>query len=657
MLATHAPTYTPEQLEYLAWYNRNVQFFLYAAIFGFLVILATVNGLYRLLYARIVRRQNLKKDQETRPRLFGFAVLAAYRRWSYRRSFVLNLFGIRSASQALVIFSFGMITFFLVISGAYGHWDYMAHHAARICFALIPVLVGLASRELGVVAWITGLHSSTLVALHRWIGRAAIVLAGVHVAGRLYTNSPTINLRIGYQASGLVGFILWISMALLSIRIVRVRFYKFFIFSHLLAFGSSLIALSIHRPQVAPFIIAGAVIYSSDRLVRLASVAYYGFLSSRRVGAEATVEVLSEDVLRIKVETKKKWTPVASSFLPVTHLSSDPVPIERTQSFIVRVHKGFTLKLKERARLEQEKRSDDATIGGEDSPIRLSPIFTEGPYGHDLRLHSFESVLLVVGGSGVTFAVGFLLDLVRRARRDQIEGTSRLVTKRVTFVWSVRDRSEVEWIGQELREAILCAPPGFLNLEIYVTRLPPTVTAPDPSSPALACTDSNVGCAVETSSTKGIELVKSSVLSVPSTRRSLESHRSSISTAVSDAPFEYLPTSPTDSTLAATVSTNAMSSPSCSTLVNVVSLCSPSSESAVAAAGIPLLAGRCRAREVVERTIAATAYAGSIAVATCGPARLTEEVAKTCSDSIDPAAVYRGESRLNIMLHVESYGW
>lgn len=39
------------------------------------------------------------------------------------------------------------------------------------------------------------------MALHRWIGRSAIVLAGVHVAGRMYTNVPRIDLSIGYQVN------------------------------------------------------------------------------------------------------------------------------------------------------------------------------------------------------------------------------------------------------------------------------------------------------------------------------------------------------------------------------------------------------------------------------------------------------------------------
>ncbi|GAA5895955.1 ferric reductase family protein [Sporobolomyces salmoneus] len=634
MLPTHAPIYTDAELDYLRWYNNNVQYFFYAAVFGFLVILASLNGIYRILYARGPRSRKGGDESTNSPsRLFWLATLATYRKWTYRRSILLEFLGIQSAGQATVILGYSIITFSLAISGALGHIDYIAHHCARLCFAQIPLLVGLASRELGVIAWVTGLHSATLVALHRWIGRSAIVLAMVHVSGRLFTNAPRIDLTIGYQAWGLVGLILWLSMSILSIRAIRARFYKFFIFSHLSAFALSLIALSLHRPQVAPYLIAGAVIYSSDRIFRVLLVAYYALRSSRRGGAKATVEILSDDVIRVKTENKRRWKPVASSFLPITHVEGDEVPTEGTQSFIIRVHQGFTLKLKERALESQEKMIDEPTQESESS-IELSPIFSEGPYGHNLRLHRFESVLLLVGGTGVTFAVGFLLDLVRRARVEQLYATQgkKLSTKRLTFVWSVRDKAEVEWIGDELREAIQYAPPGFLELQIYVTRMSAPLTTTTSCSSASLKRKEDQAVAIQPVSS--------------SSRHSLESHRSSVASVASDhTPFGYLPTSPTDSMLPPIPLPEIY--PSSSTLVD------PPRSSIE----IPLIPGRCRPRDTVERVVGNTSYSGSVAVLTCGPSKLTEEVARASSDIIDPSRVLKGESRLNVMLHVESYGW
>jgi len=57
-----------------------------------------------------------------------------------------------------VLLAYFVLTFSLCFSGALNRWDYTAHHAARLSFAHIPLLVGLASRELAVVSWLTGLQ-------------------------------------------------------------------------------------------------------------------------------------------------------------------------------------------------------------------------------------------------------------------------------------------------------------------------------------------------------------------------------------------------------------------------------------------------------------------------------------------------------------------
>lgn len=75
------------------------------------------------------------------------------------------------------------------------------------------------------------------------------------------------------------------------------------------------------------------------------------------------------------------------------------------------------------------------------SPFPSAPVWpcwTEGAYGHNLKLHRFERVLLVTGGSGVSFALPLLLDLVRRIKNDR-EGGKRIATQRLTWVWIIKD--------------------------------------------------------------------------------------------------------------------------------------------------------------------------------------------------------------------------
>lgn len=100
--------------------------------------------------------------------------------------------------------SYASITLSLVFTGTLGKgWaDYSAHHAARLTYAHLPILVGLASKDLGVISWLTGFscasfpfplffftfppilathafprRPATLNAFHRWMARMTFFLA------------------------------------------------------------------------------------------------------------------------------------------------------------------------------------------------------------------------------------------------------------------------------------------------------------------------------------------------------------------------------------------------------------------------------------------------------------------------------------------------
>lgn len=81
--------------------------------------------------------------------------------------------------------------------------------------------------------------------------------------------------------------------------------------------------------------------------------------------------------------------------------------------------------------LETEKPRDGQTFG---VPVQ---VMIDGPYGGcGIDLGEYESVLLFSGGSGVTFAIGMLDDIVGRVVRLGRKGGER--TKRIEFAWCIR---------------------------------------------------------------------------------------------------------------------------------------------------------------------------------------------------------------------------
>jgi len=238
----------------------------------------------------------------------------------------------------------------------------------------------------------------------------------------------------------------------------------------------------------------------------------------------------------------------------------------------------------------------------------------------------------------VTFALPFLIDLVRRARSSYLGGSKPLTTKRLTFVWSVRSSSEVESIGDELRQAIHYAPPGFLELQIYVTRLQPSpksiVTDSHLSAPSLPVSFPSPSTAsLPSTSDKMFKLPNTYLDSISSTTSNPDRRSSTSSDATT---FSYLPTSPTDS-----------QPPPISISDSSLTLIPKSVP--ISSIVLPLIPGRCRPRDILERVVAETSFSGSVAAASCGPSQLVNEVGRACSDINEPSRVLRGEHRLNVV--------
>jgi hypothetical protein len=198
-------------------------------------------------------------------------------------------------------------------------------------------------------------------------------------------------------------------------------------------------------------------------------------------------------------------------------------PREATQEFLIRVREGMTRKVYE---VGAHSKDEEATLDGREDkstryPMEPVPIkaWTEGPCkrirldegvcellnadrlastdGHEKYLgEDFNTLLLIAGGSGVSYTLSTSMDLVRRARAMHVGSdckTIAVATKRLSFVWMVKTPGErgreasrglsrlcapivvwilleqTEWIADHLKEMCLMAPPGFLNITIFVT--------------------------------------------------------------------------------------------------------------------------------------------------------------------------------------------
>ena len=98
-------------------------------------------------------------------------------------------------------------------------------------------------------------------------------------------------------------------------------------------------------------------------------------------------------------------------------------------------------------------------------------VMIDGPYGGcSIDVGEYERVLLVAGGSGITFTLGILDDLIGRCVRLQRRGGER--TRHVEVAWCIRSFGCMRWFAAQLAEMALLAerdPSLTVHFTVFVT--------------------------------------------------------------------------------------------------------------------------------------------------------------------------------------------
>ncbi|KAK4698578.1 hypothetical protein P7C70_g7694, partial [Phenoliferia sp. Uapishka_3] len=667
-MGTHQPNYTPSQLYHLKQSNKFVQVYLITALLSAFLIAVLVNILAKSL-SYIRRKYAARFVGKLRPSAacsrsgkgctmwLPGTMLAGIRKLGCRRSKVAEAIGMSSLAEVGLIGSYYVLNIVLVVTSSAGSIDYMAHHAARLVFANLPLVIGLASKN-NAISYLSGFSYESLNVFHRWIARLVLILSIFHVIGRTYVNVPSANPRgVGqaYVRWGIVAFIIFFLMILGAARPIRNRWYQAFIISHVGAFLLGTVALCIHRPEIAPWLYAGFIIYFLDRIIRTGRIVLHH--TFRPVEAESvdgetgTVEALSDCMLRVTVQTTLTWIPGQHIYLHVPFLSagghpfsvcsidkpmtqvSDERPKHSRVVLLVRVREGLTRCLYDLAMGDVEKNERSHAVG-RFPKATLSPCWAEGPYGNLSHLDYYQTVLLVAGGSGVSFTLSVMQDIVRRARSMSLGHSEVAVaTERLTFVWVIKKQEDMAWISEALNEVATLAPVHFLRILIYITTGP----IPSPSG------SSTPSLSLDRSYSPTSTLQNSMPDFVPSRRASLSMTSRLVESTLpfAHAVMAHIPSPGEEKASPKLDDQNTMTS---QTQVH-----KPTE--------IQYFSGRPKMAEILEAEIEATDFSDYCALGACGPAGLTASVANAVSDAIQPSKVLRGEHRRNIRLHTEEFGW
>ncbi|PPQ80497.1 hypothetical protein CVT24_002591, partial [Panaeolus cyanescens] len=335
--------------------------------------------------------------------------------------------------------------------------------------------------------------------LHRWSARAMFLCATLH--GALWIRNHRIwDIEIlGEQkeTSGIAAFGVLGGLVIFSIRLVRNKSWEAFWWVHLLGTSAFFITICYHTPYASPWIFPPLAFYGLDLLLRMVRtrvkdavlVPVDKQMTLIHIPYATSGWVAGQHVrLRTFVGGVKIWEshPLTIMVAPTGKGCVDSYMGGITLG--ARVAGNWTRVLNEYARQAGEERVlDDLKMessrtekekGGRSDRVPVPiHVMMDGPYGgSSIDLGEFETVLLFAGGSGATFTIGLLDDIVGRCVKLGRPNGER--TRRIEWAWCVRSFGSIEWFASALNDiamvaasSLLTENPVHLHISIYVTCL------------------------------------------------------------------------------------------------------------------------------------------------------------------------------------------
>ncbi|KAK7041555.1 hypothetical protein VNI00_009142 [Paramarasmius palmivorus] len=350
----------------------------------------------------------------------------------------------------------------------------LAMRAGLMALGCFPFIFASATKW-NIITFIIGHSHEKLQRYHQFLSYIFVILSLIHsfpwFLQGIYDLKPTfksltpfqwkwhVMFRDYYSSGAVLLFILvWLCWA--SLPLIRRYHYELFKHIHIISAFALTSFFFIHCREASGcwhYLFATMLIYATACGCRLLWILYINRAGIPR----ASFELLHSGAvkLRVKCYRRQQWRPGQHyflHFLTVMPFQSHPFTIANTPSedneleVLIRKSDGVT------RRLFQHLQSKDASA--------TIPVILDGPFGgmhHDLSV--YDRAILFAGGSGITFILPILQDLVQRAQ----EGTCACMS--IQVVWSVRERGSILWMMEELTKVLEEAPNSMVTVQVHIT--------------------------------------------------------------------------------------------------------------------------------------------------------------------------------------------
>ncbi|KAI6044551.1 hypothetical protein EDC04DRAFT_2889625 [Pisolithus marmoratus] len=370
--------------------------------------------------------------------------------------------------------------------------------AGRVVASQIPFVYVFASKN-NVVGALVGLGYEKLNYLHRLVGRLVVIGANVHALGYVFkwsiAGKLSTELARPFIRWGLVALVCFDLLGMGSTQFVRSKSYNFFIITHLLGSFVFLFAACYHRPACAPYVAVACVFYGLDHLIRLAKT---------RITAATLFPIPELGLTRVEIPSLNSgWRAGQHIRLRVLSTGMGLFGLTEVHPFTIanaeRTEEGMVLMCKKTGRWTTKVYElSAATKHGEQGREvgKNVRVMVEGPYGGigNTVMSSYSGALFVIGGSGITFALSAVQELVRSENDSNV--------RVIDIVWGIRNVASLAPIIPLFTSLLEHNTLARLRVSVFYTRalmssprdmyLPPGVTLTPGRFDAAICLDAVV---------------------------------------------------------------------------------------------------------------------------------------------------------------------
>lgn len=363
-----------------------------------------------------------------------------------------------------------------------------------LAYALTPFSIMLSQRE-SLLSLITGVPYQHFNFLHRWLGYIIFAQSSLHTIAwcvvelRLYQPQPSVGLmwiKQIYMIWGVIAmFFLFLLFILSTPWAIRRTGYEFFRKAHYVLAMVYIGACWGHWPQLNCYLLPGLLIWFVDRGIRLVrtGLIHHNYISGTSMGfrsAAASITHFTDadhgDVVRLDfVHPHDPWAVGEHFYLCFPQVSLwqshpfTPSSLAGTRSdgqkhtYIMRAKKGATKVLADIAAVKCVSGPEDKKAENILTPAPTTPVVLSGPYGGSIVDHLLPqaNILCVAGGTGVTYVLPVLLNLLNQGRS---------LDRKVELIWAIRRDGDLAWIAEELDTLRRGSGSINLKIQIFVTR-------------------------------------------------------------------------------------------------------------------------------------------------------------------------------------------